>query len=53
LLNLAAAVAGQGREAEAAALTTRATAILAVRLPPDHPHLVTAIEALQRCGRTA
>jgi tetratricopeptide (TPR) repeat protein len=53
LLNLATAVAGQGREAEAAALTTRATAILAARLPPDHPHLVAAIEALQRCGRSA
>jgi hypothetical protein len=53
LVNLAAAVAGQGREAEAAALTTRATAILAARLPSDHPHVVIAIEALQRCGRPA
>jgi tetratricopeptide (TPR) repeat protein len=53
LLNLATAVAGQGREAEAAALTSRATEILAARLPSGHPHLVTAVEALQRCGRPA
>jgi tetratricopeptide (TPR) repeat protein len=53
LLNLATAVAGQGREAEATALTTRATAILAARLPPGHPHLATAVEALQRCAGPA
>jgi tetratricopeptide (TPR) repeat protein len=53
LLNLAAAVAGQGREPEAAELTTQAAAILADRLPPGHPHLVAAAEAVKRYGRPA
>ena len=53
LLNLAAAVAGQGREAEAAELTARAVAVLADSLPPGHPHLVAAAEALERRRRPA
>ena len=53
LLNLAAAAAGQGRNAEAAELASRAEAILADRLPPDHPHVLAAAEALERYGRPA
>ena len=48
LLNLAEAVAGQGRQAEAAALTDRAAAILTARLPGDHPHALAANRALER-----
>jgi hypothetical protein len=48
LLNLAAAVAEQGRQAEAAELTARAVAILTTRLPPDHPHVLAADQALAR-----
>ncbi len=50
LLNLATAVAGQGRRAEAAELTARAAAILAARLPGDHPHVMAAGQALERFG---
>ena len=50
LLNLAAAVAGQGRRPEAAALTARAADVLAARLPCDHPHVVAAGQALERFG---
>src|SRR5258708_29282743 len=38
VLNLAAAVAGQGRRAEAAPLAARAAAILTPRLPAGPPH---------------
>jgi tetratricopeptide (TPR) repeat protein len=51
LLNLAAAVAGQGRSAEAANLTARAAAILTDRLPPGHPHVLAAADALMRYGQ--
>ncbi len=50
LLNLGAAVAGQGRPA---ALTSRAAAVLTARLPPGHPHLAAAREALDRFRRTS
>ena len=53
MLNLAAAVAGQGRNAEAAALSARATAILAARLPAGHPHLLAAARAAEHYGRPA
>jgi tetratricopeptide (TPR) repeat protein len=46
LLNLAAAVAGRGRTAEAAELAARAAAILTDRVPPGHPHLLAAADAL-------
>jgi len=47
VLNLATAVAGQGRASEAAALAGRAAAILADRLPAGHPHLHAACQALE------
>ena len=53
MLNLAAAVAGQGRQAEAAELAGQAAAILADRLPADHPHVAAAAEAVERYGRPA
>ena len=46
LLNLAAAIAGQGRRAEAVTVAARAEAILADRLPAGHPHLQAARQAL-------
>ena len=52
-LDLAAAVAGQGRRAGAAALAARAAAVLAARLPRDHRHVAAAGEALERPGRAA
>ena len=48
-----AAVADQGRGAEAATLATRATAILAARLPPGHPYLQAAAGVSERWGRPA
>ena len=48
LLNLAVAVAEQGRQGEAGELTARAVAILTIRLPPDHPHVLAADQALAR-----
>ncbi len=48
LLNLAVAVAEQDRQAEAAELTARAVAILITRLPPGHPHVQAADQALAR-----
>jgi tetratricopeptide (TPR) repeat protein len=53
LLNLAAAAAGQGKMAEAAELACRAEAILADRLPPGHPHVLAAAEAVEGYGRPA
>jgi hypothetical protein len=53
VLNLASAVAGQGRPAEAAALAARATAILAAQLPAGHPHLGAAREALDHLRSTS
>jgi hypothetical protein len=53
MLNLAAAVAGQGRKAAAAALAARAEAILAARLPPGHPQLLAAAEVVACCGPPA
>ena len=53
LLNLAAAVAGQGRQAEAAELAGQAATILADRLPAGHPHLAAAAEAVERYRRPA
>jgi hypothetical protein len=53
LLNLGAAVAGQGRRAETAALTARAVVILTARLPRDHPHLVAVREALRGLRRAS
>jgi len=53
VLNLAGAVAGQGRRAEAAALTARAAAILTARLPAGHPHVTAAAQALDRLAGRA
>jgi hypothetical protein len=53
LLNLAEAVSGQGRQAEAAELADQAAAILADRLPAGHPHLVAVAGALERYRRPA
>ena len=53
VLNLAAAVAGQGRRAEAAALAERAAQILAARLPAGHPHLHAARETLAHLQGTS
>ena len=53
VLNLALAVAGQGRPAEAAALAERATGILAAALPADHPHLDAARQALEHLRGTS
>lgn len=39
--------------ADAAELATRAEAILADRLPPDHPHVLAAAEAVEGYGRPA
>jgi hypothetical protein len=41
-------VAGQGRHAEALALTAEAAQILAARLPADHPHVAAAAQAHER-----
>jgi hypothetical protein len=51
LLNLAAAVAGQGRAGQAGELAARASDILAARLPAGHPHVQAAAEARQAYGR--
>ena len=53
MLNLATAVAGQGRNAEAAALSARAATILAARLPAGHPHLLAAAQAAEYYGQPA
>ncbi len=53
VLNLATAVAGRGRNAEAAALSARATAILAARLPAGDPHLLAAAQAAEYYGQPA
>ncbi len=53
LLNLGAAVAGQGRAGEAAALTARAAVILAARLPRDYPHVRAAGQALDNLRRAS
>ena len=53
MLNLATAIAGQGRNAEAAALSARAATILAARLPSGHPHLLAAAEAAEYYARPA
>jgi len=52
MLNLATAVAGQGRQAEAAALAERATQVLTARLPTGHPHLDAARETLDHLRTT-
>jgi hypothetical protein len=48
LLNLATAIAGRGRRAEAVTVAARAEAILADRLPAGHPHIQAARDALCR-----
>ena len=53
LLNLAVAVAAQGRQAEAAELTAGAVPILIARLPPDHPHVRAADQALARLASSS
>jgi hypothetical protein len=53
LLNLAAAAAGRHQVAEARERATRAAEILAGKLPPGHPHVLAAAEAVQRYRRPA
>jgi len=53
LLNLAAAVAGQGRHAEAVTLAARAEQVLAAKLPVGHPHLAAARAALTHLKGTS
>ena len=48
LLNLATAVAGQGRRVEATELAERAAVILTARLPADHPHTSAAREVTRQ-----
>jgi hypothetical protein len=47
ILDLGAAVAGQGRPGEALALLTRAQGILVARLPVGHPQVVVAAQCLE------
>jgi hypothetical protein len=53
MLNLATAIWRQGRVGEAALLVTRASAILAARLPAGHPHVTAAEQAWQALGLAA